>query len=129
MSQIHMTGMGLFVCVVGPGFDSTSPAFVRSRASQAVGSDDRLVPKTEWGPISGGRGCVETICADVCSIPTSCRLCLFGTPYISSPSPRHMTIPSQPTTSNDSCDRLNSNQLSQFFKLSFSLSKKHHPSI
>ena len=31
-------------------------------------------------PIFGGRGCVETTCADVYSIPTSCRLCLFGTP-------------------------------------------------
>ena len=29
--------------------------------------------------------------------------------------PHHMSIPSQPTTSNDSCDRFNSNQLSQFF--------------
>ena len=27
-------GWSVFVCVVGPGFDSTSPAFVRSRASQ-----------------------------------------------------------------------------------------------
>ena len=36
------------------------------------------------------------------------------TPYISSPSPLHFSS-SQPTTSNDSCDRLNSNQLSQFF--------------
>ena len=37
------------------------------------------------------------------------------TPYISSPSPHHMSIPSQSTTSNESCDRLNSNQPSQFF--------------
>ena len=40
---------------------------------------------------------------------------LNSTPYISSPSPHHMSIPSQSTTSNDSCDRLNSNQPSQFF--------------
>ena len=37
------------------------------------------------------------------------------TPYFSAPSPHHMSIPSQPTTFNDSCDRLNSNHLSQFF--------------
>ena len=37
------------------------------------------------------------------------------TPYICSPSPLHMSIPSQPTTSNSSCYRLNSNQLSQCF--------------
>ena len=72
-----MTGVGLFVCVVGPGFDSTSPAFVRSTASQAAGSDGRLTQKTESGPISGGRDCVDTNCADVCSSPTSCRLCLL----------------------------------------------------
>ena len=29
--------------------------------------------------------------------------------------PHHMSIPSQPNTFNDSCDRLNSNQLSHFF--------------
>ena len=29
--------------------------------------------------------------------------------------PNHMSIPSQPTTSNDSCDKLTSNRLSQFF--------------
>ena len=40
---------------------------------------------------------------------------LPSTPYISSPSPHHMSIPSQSTTSNESCDRLNSNQPSQFF--------------
>ena len=32
-----------------------------------------------------------------------------------SPSPHHMSIPSQSTISNDSCDRLNFNQSSQFF--------------
>ena len=37
------------------------------------------------------------------------------TPYISSPSPHHMSIPSQSTTSNESCDMLNSNPHSQFF--------------
>ena len=33
--------------------------------------------------------------------------------------PHHMSIPSQSTTSNDSCDRLNSNQTSSFVLLSF----------
>ena len=79
-----MTGVCLFVCVVGPGFDSTSPAFMKSRASQAAGSDGRLAQKTESGPISGGRDCVYTICADVCCSPTSCRFCLLGPPLISS---------------------------------------------
>ena len=51
-----MTGACLFVCVVGPGFDSTYPAFVRSRASHAAGSDGRLPPqKRNRAPISGGR--------------------------------------------------------------------------
>ena len=76
-----MTGVCLFVCVVGPGFDSSSPAFVRNRASQAAGSDGRLSQKNGIGPPSmgGGKDCVDTICADVGSIPTSCRLCLLGT--------------------------------------------------
>ena len=51
----------VFVCVVGPGFDSTSPAFVRSRASQAVGSDGRLAQKRNRAPISGDRDCVDTM--------------------------------------------------------------------
>ena len=44
----------VFGCVVGPGFDWTSPAFVRSRASQAAGSDGRLAQKTESGRHNGG---------------------------------------------------------------------------
>ena len=87
---------GLFlVCLcVSSGFDSTSPTFVRSRASQAVGSDSRLVQKNGIGPpgsgerqpactkkrnrapIYGGRDCVDTICADFCNSLTSFRLCL-----------------------------------------------------
>ena len=35
--------------------------------------------KTESGPYLWGQGCVDTICTDVCSILTSCRLCLTGT--------------------------------------------------
>ena len=51
-----MTGTCLFVCVLGPGFDSTSPAFVRSRASHAAGSDGRLAQKRNRAPpISEGR--------------------------------------------------------------------------
>ena len=57
----HMTGVCLFVCGVGPGFDSTSPAFMRSRASQAAGSDGRLAQKRNMTPISGGRVCVDTL--------------------------------------------------------------------
>ena len=80
-SQIQMTVVCLFVRVVRPGFDSTSPAFVRSRASQAAGSDGRLSQKNGIGPPSlVGRDCAEKICADVCSSPTSCKLCLLG-PY------------------------------------------------
>ena len=51
-----MTGVCLLVCVVGPVFDSTSPAFVRSRASQAPGRDGRLAQKTESGPHLWGQG-------------------------------------------------------------------------
>ena len=43
----------LFVCVVGPGFDSTASAFVRSRASQETGSDGQLAQKRNRAPISG----------------------------------------------------------------------------
>ena len=58
-----MNRVCLFVCVVGPGFDSTSPAFVRSRASQAAGSDCRLAKKTESGPHIRGQGlCRHNVC-------------------------------------------------------------------
>ena len=53
-----MTGVCLFVCVVGPGFESTSTAFVRSRGSQAAGSDGRLAKKNGIGPPSLGTGVV-----------------------------------------------------------------------
>ena len=77
---IFMTRACLFVCVVGPGFDSTFPVFLRSRASHAAGSDGRFAKKNESDPHLWRQGCVDTICTDVvCSIPTSCRLCLFGT--------------------------------------------------
>ena len=83
--------------VVGPGFDSTSPAFVRSRANQAAaGSEGWLAQKN--GIALWGQGlCGPNLCIccfllnfyvikffllkkNVCSIPTSCRLCLLGTP-------------------------------------------------
>ena len=74
-----MTGACLVVCVVGPEFDSTSPAFVMSRASHTAESDGGLAIKKESGPHLWGQGCVDTICTDVCSIRIPYRLCLFGT--------------------------------------------------
>ena len=62
------------MCVVRPGFDSTSPAFVRS-TSQPGGREQWPACKKNT---ESGRDCVDTICADVCSSPTSCRLCLLG---------------------------------------------------
>ena len=41
MTGVSTGGDYLFLCVVGPGFDSTSPDFVRSRASQAAA---RVIP-------------------------------------------------------------------------------------
>ena len=49
------TGECLFVCVVGPGFDSPSPTFGR-RSCEAAGTDGRLAPKTESGPYLRGQG-------------------------------------------------------------------------
>ena len=48
-----MGGERLFVCVVGPGFDTTSPALVRSRATKAAGSDGRLAKKRNRAPSLG----------------------------------------------------------------------------
>ena len=49
------------VFVVGPGFEPTSPAFVRS--IQAAGSDGRLVPKNGIGPHLWGQGlCRHNLC-------------------------------------------------------------------
>ena len=44
-----MNGVCLSVCVVGPGFDLMFFVFVRSRASQAEGSDGWFAQKTESG--------------------------------------------------------------------------------
>ena len=58
-----MTGVCLFVCVVGPAFDSASTAFVRSRASRAAGSDGQLAQKTELGPHFWRKGlCRHNLC-------------------------------------------------------------------
>ena len=55
----HPYAWSVFVCVFRrPGFDSTSPAFVRSRASEAAGSDGRFAKKMESGPPSLGAGVV-----------------------------------------------------------------------
>ena len=50
--------------VVRPGIDFTSSTFVRSRASHEAGSNGRLSQKKK----ESGRDCVDTNCADVCSI-------------------------------------------------------------
>ena len=52
----------VFVCVVGLIFDSTSPAFVRSRASQAAGSDGRLAHKRNRTPSLGPGLCRHNLC-------------------------------------------------------------------
>ena len=61
------------LCVVRTGFYSTFPIFVRSRVSQAAVTNGRFAQN-----ISGDRDAIDTICADVCSSPTSCMLCRFG---------------------------------------------------
>ena len=50
------------VCV-GPGFVSTSPAFVSSNANHTAGPHGRLAQKTGIGPPFLGAGVVDTICA------------------------------------------------------------------
>ena len=47
-----MTGVCLFLCVVGPGFDSTFPVFVRSRPNQ----EKLCVCITEWRDVLLGKG-------------------------------------------------------------------------
>ena len=69
--------------------------------------------------------CVEVLPCPLLHFPTMSFMvvqpvfCLqLYTPYMSSPSPRHFSsshVHTISTTSYDSCDRLNSNQLSQFF--------------
>ena len=69
--------------VVGPRFASTSPAFMRSRASHPEGPHGRLVPphhKTYKSahPLlgSGGFGTICTaVCQNRCDSSTTCRLC------------------------------------------------------
>ena len=77
MSQIHMTG----ACVSsGQDLIRHPPLLWGAEPAMRQGATDSL-PKNGIGPPSLGQGCVDTICTDVCSIPTSCRLCLFGTSY------------------------------------------------
>ena len=52
----QMNPVCVVTSVVGPGLYSTSPAFVRSRASQTAWSNGRLVQKRNRAPISGARG-------------------------------------------------------------------------
>ena len=59
MTGVSAGGECLFVCVVGPGFDLTSPAFVRSRASQTAGSDGWLAQKNGIGASSLGAWVVQ----------------------------------------------------------------------
>ena len=70
----------VFVCVCRRariGLDV--PRFCEEQ-SQPGGRERRpgCPKKRNPAPISGGRDCVDTICADFCSSPTSCRLCLLG---------------------------------------------------
>ena len=66
--------------IVGPGFVSTSPAFMRSSASHPVGPHDRLTPQNTVyieHPLVGA-GSFDTICTEVCNRCDSsiaCRMC------------------------------------------------------
>ena len=51
------------------------------------------------------------------------------TPYISSPSPHHMSIPSQSTTSNESCDKAQLQLAFSILHLSLCLSMRYHTPI
>ena len=62
--------------VVGPGFVSMSPAFIRSSASHPAGLHGRLSPKI--GTPMRGAGGFDIICSEVfnrCDSSTACRLC------------------------------------------------------
>ena len=62
------------------GQDLTRRPRFNEEQSQSGGTDRRLAcPKKRYrAPISGGRDCVDTICAHDCSSTTSCRLRLLG---------------------------------------------------
>ena len=102
----------------GPGLDSMSPARSRRSASHVAGTHGWLPQKT-----GRGRWIQFAQCSPDCGTPTTSRLYPFGAPStlhtFLHPGlvtfPHHMSTPSQSTTSNDSCDRLNFHQLSQFF--------------
>ena len=65
--------------VVGPGFVSTSPTFMRSSTSQPAGPHGRQLSQKRYiGPSLLGAGGFDTFCTAVCSRrdrPTACRLC------------------------------------------------------
>ena len=82
MSQIQMTGVCLFMYVVGTGFDSTSPTFVRSRASQEAGSDGRLVQKNGIGPPFMGARIVYGHFVRMSAVVPPCAGCVFLDLYI-----------------------------------------------
>ena len=65
----------MFVYVCGWARISLNVHRFCEERSQPVGMERR----TESGPHFGEVGIVYTICADLCSIPTSCRMCLLGT--------------------------------------------------
>ena len=112
--------------VVGPGLVSTSPAFVSSSASHPAGPYGQHAQKNgKSGPHCWGRGgstqfaqqLETTVTAPplvgcvVWSLSSAFNSILhtFLNPVLITFS-HHMSIPSQSTTSNESCDRLNSNQ-------------------
>ena len=76
-----MTGVCLFVSS-GQDLTRRPPLLLGTEPARRQGAMDGFPKKTESGPHlwgGGGKDCVDTICADVGSIPTSCRLCLLGT--------------------------------------------------
>ena len=91
-SELHVMDVCFLVCIcsehrshiqtvrvfVGPGFDSTSPAFVSNHARHSTGAHDRLALKiSEWAPFLGMW--VDTIFSSYPEedSPTTCKLCLF----------------------------------------------------
>ena len=82
----------MYQCVFEPEFDSKACVFVRSRASQAVVTAGS--PKNGIGPTSmGAVSFFHTICADICSSPTTSRMCYFGPQSQSSVSLSHTLSP------------------------------------
>ena len=64
--------------VIGPGFISTSPAFMRSSASHPAGPHDRRIEETVSRATIAVAGDFDTICTAVCNRCnsfTACRMC------------------------------------------------------